>query len=467
MSAREIRYINRQNKITSNMSNTTFILDPYSSDINPGTESGRKLFLKATEERTDTKRVDVTQGNAKEFLEMMTDDAKNFSWGSLVHRVVDTDGERRSILRDIRKLTLEAVKKQAMRIWNDSTATRASTLPTDFTTTEIDPAATATDRPIFYERTRSTMIAKRILGSISTSSKKTLFTKKKDFAWMDDATGEYNYDGPTILHILMSSVNPNTRVGVTGLKEKIRTAKMGAFNHNVKDLLTDIASNYNMIVEQGFSHDDVVMDTFKALLTSTNVEFNSYIQRHKDAWEEGKTFTLDGLSIDAINKYNNMVHQKLWNKADPKDAKLLALTTEVQDLKTQLKLNDADGASGSNKRKGNFQLEAWRMKKGEEKKVVDGVQYWWCPHHKREGVFDGLYMPHDPSSGHEEWKRRKEERKSKSKDKKSSTASSAGSEQTPKLQLNDSMKRVLMTRFGCSEDAASNACSELSSHLND
>ena len=92
MSAREIRYINRQNKKTSNMSSTMFILDPYSSDINPGTGAGQKLFLKATEERTDAKRVDVTQGNAKEFLEMMTDDAKNFSWGSLVHRVVDKDG---------------------------------------------------------------------------------------------------------------------------------------------------------------------------------------------------------------------------------------------------------------------------------------------------------------------------------------------------------------------------------------
>ena len=112
MSARQTRYINGQKNKNSNISSqstatTRFILDPYSSDINPGIESDRKLFLKATEERTDAKRVDVTQGNAKDFLELMTDDAKNFSWGTLVHRVVDKDGVRRSILRDIRKLTLE------------------------------------------------------------------------------------------------------------------------------------------------------------------------------------------------------------------------------------------------------------------------------------------------------------------------------------------------------------------------
>jgi len=200
MSAREVRYINRESNKILNMSltntgaqsstTTRFILDPYSSDINPGSESGRKLFLKATEERTDAKRVDVTQGNAKEFLELMTDDAKNFSWGALVHMVLDTDGERRSILRDIRKLSLEGVKIQAMRIWNDSAATYSSTLPTNFTTTAIDPENNVAHQPIFYERSRSTMIAKRILGSITASTRKILFTMKKDFSWMDSTTGE-------------------------------------------------------------------------------------------------------------------------------------------------------------------------------------------------------------------------------------------------------------------------------------
>ena len=110
------------------------------------------------------------------------------------------------------------------------------------------------------------------------------------------------------------------------------------------------------------------------------------------------------------------------------------------------------------------------MKRTDDKKLVDGVQYWWCPHHKREGFFDGLYMPHDPNNGHAEWQRRKDERKQKSEDKKTggggnSNAPSGGTSQS--LTLNENMKRVLMTRFGCSEDAASNAFSEMSSHLND
>ena len=121
------------------------------------------------------------------------------------------------------------------------------------------------------------MIANQILGIISTSTRKTLFTKRKDFSWLDTQTGEFNYDGPTILHILIVSVNLSKRVGVTRLKEKIRVARMSVFEHNMKSLLANIASNYNLIVEQGFLHDDIIMDTFNALLKSKNVEFNSYI----------------------------------------------------------------------------------------------------------------------------------------------------------------------------------------------
>ncbi len=220
-----------------------FILNPFSANINPGTESGRKLFLKATEERSELTKIDVKQATAKEFLDLMTDDAKNFSWGVLVHRLTDTDGEVRSILCDVKKVTLDGVKLQAMKIWHVYTAMHQSTLPATFTTTAIDLATADADKPVFYARTRSTMIAKRILGSISAATKKNLFTKKKDFDWLDSSTGEYNYHGPTILYILMSAVNPNTRVGVTGLKEKIHLAKMAAFNHNVKDLFTDIETN--------------------------------------------------------------------------------------------------------------------------------------------------------------------------------------------------------------------------------
>ena len=113
-----------------------------------------------------------------------------------------------------------------------------------------------------------------------TATKKTLFTKKRDFVWLDTTIGEYNYNGPTILFILMSAVNPNTCVGVSDLKANISAANMGMVGHNVKDLLTKIETNYNLIINKGFTHEDIIMDKFNALLTSKNTKFNGYIQHH-------------------------------------------------------------------------------------------------------------------------------------------------------------------------------------------
>ena len=79
-------------------------------------------------------------------------------------------------------------------------------------------------------------------------------------------------------------------------------------------------------------------------------------------------------------------------------------------------------------------------------------------------------MPHDPEEGHAEWQRRKDERKKKNKDKKTGGGGNYNASTTSmsqELTLNDNMKRVLMSRFGCSEDAATNAFSEMPGHLND
>ena len=134
---------------------------------------------------------------------------------------------------------------------------------------------------------RSTMITKGVLGRITTGTRKKLFTKKKDFTWLNLTTREYNYNLLTSLHILMVSVNSNTRLGVTGLKEKIQSAKMDTFDHNIKNILTNIESNYNMILKWSFCYANIIMDIFNTLLTNKNTMFNWYIQHHKDSWEEG------------------------------------------------------------------------------------------------------------------------------------------------------------------------------------
>ena len=134
----------------------------------------------------------------------------------------------------------------------------------------IDLANDNAHNPIFHECTRSTITTKRIMGIITVVTKKPLFAKKKYFSWLDIITGEYDYNLLTILYILIAVVNPNIPIRATDLKAKMCLAKMGAFNHDVRDLLTEIKANYNLIINEGFTHNDIIMDAFNALLKSKN-----------------------------------------------------------------------------------------------------------------------------------------------------------------------------------------------------
>ena len=120
-------------------------------------------------------------------------------------------------------------------------------------------------------------------------------------------------------------------------------------------------------------------------------------------------------------------------------------------------------------------MPEWRMKKEGPMKIVDGVEWFWCPHHRLEGVFDGLYMPHKPED-HDKWKVEKERKRAEyNKNKGSSSGNSNNasgtndakpSTSTQKLKLSDKMKAVLMTQFNCSVEEAKNVVGDICKDLN-
>ena len=89
----------------------------------------------------------------------------------------------------------------------------------------------------------------------------------------------------------------------------------------------------------------------------------------------------------------------------------------------------------------------------------DGKTWWWCPHHKTEGLFDGLYVTHKPED-HDEWK--KDKRNWMRKKNSSSSSASDGNSDSGKLQLTDSMKQALMTDGNMTEEQATALWAKLS-----
>ena len=167
-------------------------------------------------------------------------------------------------------------------------------------------------------------------------------------------------------------------------------------NENVQDMIDYMEMNYEEILRHNFTHPGYVMHPFNALLTSKNDIFWSMIQREKDRGELGEDVLPDSLVEKATTKYNNMILQKIWNQTDPKDAKILALTTKLEVLDSAFSTSKSD-TKPPKKTSGPWKPEDWSITNVGTFTEKDGKTLHWCPHHKGpQYEWYGIYMPHKP-----------------------------------------------------------------------
>ena len=107
-----------------------------------------------------------------------------------------------------------------------------------------------------------------------------------------------------------------------------------------------------------------------------------------------------------------MINANRWKKTEDPSAKLIsALVTQVKSLEEQVANGakpQANATDQSSNTKGPEKLliPVWRTKNVGPSCERDGATWWWCPHHKKPGLFDGLYMTHKPED-HDAWRKKK------------------------------------------------------------
>jgi hypothetical protein len=453
-----------QSTITNNATSTTdpkvttFSANPFNSDINPSTSNGLKLFTAGTAPRKD--KLDATLANSKPFLEAMRDDAADFGWGTLISNI-DINGEKKNILENFTDLDVDKVRISMNPVFFDRSSQNLPPTKNKPKMFAIDPVNTETDRPIFYARVRANMIGMRIFNSLNDESKKSIRSKSALWSWTS-VDGEQFYDGVTMLQILVTKVKPSTRVGLTDLKDKIRSAKLSNFSENVADMLDNMGDNYIEILKSSGSHEDYLMDLFNALLSTKNDVFKAFIQRQKDDWETGTDLEPDELVAIATEKYNNMVRQKNWKTSESSSSKIVALATQVKDL--QDKLNQASSNKGFSKDTNNknqfLEVAEWRKTKSFGDSVEkDGRQWHWCSIRHNNGK--GLYVTHKEEDHHTKYPPRKGSSDTNFK----SAATTQGSNKS--MSLSDNLKAAMCSKFKCSTEEAAKLWSDVASQDKD
>jgi hypothetical protein len=441
---------------TATATTEVFATNPFSTNINPATTNGLKLYQSATANRSDDEKLTTSIAKQKEFIDAMKQDATQYSWGILTSQI--TDGTVKSdILRDFKSLTVDKVRTFTNNIFHHRTSTDLPTTPTNPTMFDIDPATIPEDRKIFYQRVRANIIGLRIINSLSKTSLASLKLKSRLYLWKS-STGEEFYDGPTMLQLCVEKVNPTTRVGVSHLKDALRTAKLATYSYNVLDMTDKMQSYYDEILEKGTKHDDFILDLFRALLTGKNTIFTSFIQRKHDAWDEGKDILSDDLIRDAVTKYQNMVALKTWDQSEPGNSKIAALTTQLKELQDSINSNKTTTTPSNNdftstSKTGFLAVAEWRKTKSFGDTVTkDGKTWHWCS--KQHNGGKGMYVTHKEED-HTDWQDRKKSRastqdSSKLKDSTNTTSTSTNKSMT----LSDNLKAAMVSKFKCSSDDA-------------
>ena len=117
------------------------------------------------------------------------------------------------------------------------------------------------------------MISQCIFGRFDQASINKLMMMKKKFTWRDSNEDNF-HDGLAMAFIIILECNPETKVSVQVLRNQISGTKASAFSNNIPDMLQHIAGTMDKIIELGETYDNLIKDTFDALLSAPNMVFH-------------------------------------------------------------------------------------------------------------------------------------------------------------------------------------------------
>ena len=301
---------------------------------------------------------------------------------------------------------------------------------------------------------------------------------------MDSMTPlELSYDGPCMLKVLLEEIDPTSSVNIEMHRQAIEGSKLHDYKGNLPEMLKSIEKHYQVIVGNGHAYDP---DTYRchilsALQTGPNAVFNTKIQSIKSDVDAGHGYNSailpQELLMSAKQLYNNLARRGEWNKVNPKDAQIMALTTALRDSKsnTASTARTQGGKPTSDKPTvpGMDTLAVWRTKKVGDKIEKNGTTYHWCTHHKSEKFgYDGLYYASHDDASHAEWKKSGGGNHARVFGAKSGssalTTSSSSSKPTSgkDLQISEALKAVLCTNFCVSEEDINKIIKATDGHLN-
>ena len=449
-----------------------------------------KVFREMVRADDDHTALDMNVTNSKAIVKLFQDKAITYCWmrymripttgtGATGNVPGTTPGGRpiymanlgdfKNLIEDFNHLTMDQVMAFTSWFMGDIGQALAVRPANDMKMKWLDVNAPGNDGLVscFKQecRTVSYVLWHTIKNHLSPASYKSLLVRKKDFAYECTETGDVYYDGYTLLRMIYTVVKPDVIVDIKDLQnkmEKMTILSAGNDFHKLSTSMEELQQEINAEKGEDFLKDDKLLsELFRAAEATTNEAFSLFVRIAKTNWITGKIRDKHVIVNDLNVIYRNMVAEGSWKNVSSADSKIIALTTELKQLKkkyaeskgTSKPAGKSSGKAGQSKKE---EGKNWRYTKvGETTTCPEtGATLKWCPHHGK-----GAYMPSDHN--HAEWVEKKNKRQAEYEEKRaakrvkfSSGSSSANTtaakpvkeEKHPsKLQLSTSLRQSLVT----------------------
>ena len=387
---------------------------------------------------------------------------------------------------------LDIAQRNASLIWGDESFTDQNPKETMVLTRAggyltASGLLNANGKKVIQQRILSKILAYQTLALLTDEARQVIEQQADLYTWKDPAGVEDDeMDGLTLVALILRRLRPHHKVDMYSEIGKAKKLTVAQFDNDIH-LFFDAMKRIKLQIDQkdatAYTDDAFVRDLFlqlkdDSLPSDFKHEFTSLERR----WQMDKEIvTPQSLMDDAGTYYTNLVGSGAWKLESGKHAQIIALTTQLSELKMELqsiaknasdksKSTGQEKSSSSAKNYGNF--EKWRLTKvnnGAEFNMVekDGKKYFWCDNHQYPGCeTSGMYVFHKPTE-HDAWKARKDELNKKRGKKSSGTtpapaassaasvpsnAASTASTNASKLSLAKSLQEALTTTAGLTED---------------
>jgi hypothetical protein len=378
---------------------------------------------------------------------------------------------------------LEISQKNSSMTWGDETFT-VQTPRVIRELLQVDGELTATGRltttgkEVIQKRLHSKIFASQLLSMLSDDARKVIERQFEEYTWYDNDGPDEEMDGQIILALILKRLRPHYKVDMYSEIGTIKKMTIAQFDNDINLFCDSIKSvklqidskDPSAYTDEAFVRDIFVQVKNELLPHDFKSEFTSLERR----WQMNKEIvTSQSLMDDASTYYTNMVASGDWKSEVNKHAQIIALTTQITELKKEF--NEVKAAktitpstptpsgSGSNK------FEQWRLEKVDNKEefnmvVRDGKTYYWCDKHKfPSSNVQGMYVFHKPTE-HDAWQERKSAlngRRGGKKGEKEKATTPASTPSVPKpsstpsaakLSLAKSLQEALTTTTGLTDD---------------